>query len=100
MRGALVAHYDISRGHYQILGYGLPAPTRREYVRILKTRYGVEYHAVAGCIVSQQLVDYVDAYDEVSMSAAQRKFGLDIFKKASTEAETSWSNAHQQAELH
>ena len=36
IRGQLVAHFDVARGHYEILSLGLPAPGRSEYARILR----------------------------------------------------------------
>jgi hypothetical protein len=51
--------------------------------------YGIDFRAVAGCIVSQSLVSHVGAYDEVSTAAAIRKFGHDVFKESAVEARTS-----------
>jgi len=51
------------------------------YSNLLHQRYGVEFQAVAGCIVSKALVDYVTAYNEVSMAAVNNKFGRNIFKE-------------------
>jgi len=53
IRGNLAARIDIHRGRYQVLGYGLPSPSRPEYARCLRDRYGIEFRAVAGCIVSR-----------------------------------------------
>jgi hypothetical protein len=56
VRGEMVARYDISRGHYEVQGYGLPVPWRPEYARLLQERYGVKFRTVALCIVSTALV--------------------------------------------
>lgn len=69
-----------------------------EYGQILKDRYGVEYEAVAGCIVSESLIAYVEAYDDVSGAAVKRKFGQDVFKKSWDEATRIWQEKHR-AEL-
>ena len=95
MRGRIHAHFDIALGHYKVLGYGMPSPWRDEYVRLLKERYGIEFHEAALCIVSRSLVAYVDAYDEVSAEAAQRKFGHDIFEETAAEARTKWEHRAQ-----
>lgn len=86
VRGRFQARYDIKRGHYNVLGYGLPSRSRPEYVRLLHERYGIEFHAVAGCIVSQSLISYVDGYNSVSEAAAKRKFGHDVFEESAEEA--------------
>jgi hypothetical protein len=89
-RGEIVARYDISRGHYEVLGYGLPVAWRPEYARLLQERYGVKFRPVAGFIVSTELVAYVDSYNKVSTEAVNRKFGHDVFKECSDEARRKW----------
>jgi hypothetical protein len=96
-RGELVARYDISRGHYEVQGYGLPMPWRPEYARLLQERYGIKLRTVAPCIVSTALVAYVDSYNRVSAEAVNRKFGHDVFKECSEEARDSWEQAHKSA---
>ena len=90
MRGRLAAHLDTQRGRYQVLSYGLPSPSRPEYARCLRERYNLEIRPVAGCIVSESLVSYVNAYDSVLEEATRRKFGRDIFRECADEAETKW----------
>ena len=96
-RGELVARYDISRGHYEVQGYGLPVPWRPQYVRLLQERYGIKFRTVALCIVSTALVAYVDSYNRVSTAAVNRKFGHDVFKECSDEARQKWDVAHKTA---
>jgi hypothetical protein len=86
-RGRLAARHDISRAHYQILGYGLPPPCREKYARLLRERYGIQFRVVAFCVVSESLRSYADAYDDVSSAAATRKFGHDVFKECWEEAQ-------------
>ena len=90
MRGRLAAHVDMQQGQYQVLGYGLPSPSRPEYVRCLRERYKIEFHPVAGCIVSESLVSYVNAYDSVLEEVTRRKFGRDIMQECSDEAAMKW----------
>lgn len=97
IRGRLDAERDVSKGRYRVLGYGLPAPWRANYQSLLLKKYGVQFHAVAGCIVSKAQVDYVAAYDQVSENAAKRRFGRDIFEEASNEASQEWKLGTAQA---
>ena len=78
-----------------VLGYGLPPRGIAEYKQILQERYGVEYRQVALCIVSESLVSYADAYDEVSAAAIESRFGHDIFKKSWDEANRKWEDKHK-----
>lgn len=88
--GRIEARMDVAHGKYLVLGYGLPDRSRTGYATLLRQRYGVELRAVAGCIVSKSLQDYVDAYDGISIDAANRRFGHDIFKETRDEAEKEW----------
>jgi hypothetical protein len=90
LRGDLAARIDVHQGSYQILAYGLPTAERPEYAECLRRRYGVEFRAVAGCIVSPGLISYVEAYDRLASSAANRKFGHDIFEECAQEAHRQW----------
>jgi hypothetical protein len=85
-RGRMAARFDIRHGHYVLLTYGLPPVGRPEFARLLKQRYGIEVRAVAFCIVSENLRSYADSYDEVSIAAANQKFGHDVFKESAQAA--------------
>lgn len=89
-RGRLSARFDVWRGHYRVLAYGLPSPWRPEYTKLLRERYGIEVHTVALCIVSETLRAYADSYNEVSAAAANRKFGHDVFKECAEVANKNW----------
>jgi hypothetical protein len=93
VRGQLDARLEIARGHYEVLGYGLPAPWRAEYVRLLRERYGISFRAVAVCIVSRTLVAYVEGYNSESTAAANRKFGHDVFEECVEDARKSWEQS-------
>jgi len=86
IRGQLVAHFDVARGRYEILTFGLPAPWRSEFARILRDRYGIEQRVVAGCMVTPSLVAYTEGYNQVSMTAANLKFGRNVFKESADDA--------------
>jgi hypothetical protein len=96
IRGRLVAHFDVVRGHYKVLSYGLPVSWRPEYVRLLRERYGIEHRAVAGCVVSESLVSYVHGYNAVSTAAVNRKFGHDVFEECAEDARKNWERQMQE----
>ena len=91
IRGSLAARVDIHRGRYQVLGYGLPSPSRPEYARCLRERYGIEFRTVAGCIVSDSLISYVNGYHSVVAESTTQKFGHDVFEECAKEANKKWS---------
>lgn len=84
-RGRLSARFDVWRGHYIVLAYGLPSPWRPEYGQLLR-----EIHTVALSIVSETLRSYADSYNAVSAPAANRKFGHDVFKECAEVASKNW----------
>ena len=83
----MVARWDIAQGHFELLEYGVVLPWRIEYAHKLHTRYGIELRDVAGCIVSDSFREYVASYNEVSMAAANRRFGRDVFVDTRREVE-------------
>lgn len=87
IRGYIAARIDVHRGRYQILGYGLADRSRSEYARCLRERYGIEFRTVAGCVVSDSLISYVDAYHSVVANATYKKFGRDVFRECADEAD-------------
>jgi len=91
IRGELAARLDLARGHYVVLGAGYPPHWHAEYVRLLRDRYGIEERVVAGWMVDQPLFDYADAYNQISRTAANRKFGHDVFRETMIEASRNWA---------
>lgn len=89
VRGQVAARCDVWRGHYKVLTYGLPPSWHPKYARLLRERYGIELHTVAGCVVSTALVSYVDSYNAVSAAAVIHKFGHDVFRECEEEASKS-----------
>jgi hypothetical protein len=90
IRGNVAARIDLHRGRYQLLGYGLPSLSRPEYESCLCQRYNVSFRPVAGCIVSESLVSYVDAYDSEVVEATNRRLGHNVFKECDEEATENW----------
>jgi hypothetical protein len=86
-RGMLMAHIDCARGHYEIKVIGgplLPEPKAEEfgkYAQLLEERYGVVLNVVAGCVVTDDLDQYVKGYNSVSERLLRKKHGLDIFEQ-------------------
>jgi hypothetical protein len=95
VRGCLDARRDIRQGRYLVLGYGLPTPWRPEYARCLRERYNISFRPVAGCVVSESLISYVDAYHSVVDEAVRRKFGRNVFRECADNAVTNWKAQRQ-----
>lgn len=94
LRGAAAAWVDASRGHYEVKVYGLPNPWDWRAAALARERHGVEVNAVAGCVVTESLVSYVDAYNSVSVPRIRARFGRDVVAECETEARADWVRDH------
>lgn len=95
IRGHLDAYFDLARGHYSVLSWGLPFSGRAEYSRLLQERYGIEERVIGGCVLAPSRRAYAEGYNAVSVAAAKRKFGRDVFNEGISEAIGSKSLAHK-----
>jgi hypothetical protein len=93
-RGMIVAWFDLVCGHYEVKTFGYPARWSWEYRLLIYERYGVKIKAVAGCVVDEELVWYVDGYNSVSYPRIRARFGKDIFAECRAEAKASWDKSH------
>jgi len=93
-RGMIAAWADGARDHHEVKVFGLPPPWAGEYARLARERYGVEVNAVAGCVVTQDLVWYVDGYNSVAEPRIRARHGKDIFAECAEEARAAWELAH------
>jgi thiol-disulfide isomerase/thioredoxin len=76
-KGKANAGNDIAEGKFIIRRYGLTPGIAPESLKKLKETYGIEY-IEHGCVVTNNLVEYVKGYNEVSKAEIKRKFGLDF----------------------
>jgi hypothetical protein len=90
-RGRIVARCDLIRGHNEVLTLGLPPGWLPECARLLRERYGIMMRPIAGCAVSDTLIDYADGYNTVSVTSANRKFGRDVLRECTSEARRVWT---------
>ena len=89
--GRSEARRDLTNGIVRFPTYGLPAPWSGEYHRILKGKYQVESFGLAGCIVSQGLIDYSSGYSEVSQKHIEAKYGTNLWQDVRSQAEAAWA---------
>jgi hypothetical protein len=93
-RGMIAAWVDGARGHNEVKTYGLPMGWDGEYARLLREKYGVEVNWVAGCVVTRDLVEYVDGYNSVATARIEAEYGKDIFAECTEEARAAWELAN------
>jgi hypothetical protein len=88
------AYLDHAVGRYAVKTYGLPAPWSGEYGRLLRQKYGVELHAVAGCCVAQAQAEYLGGYNALSRYLLLRRYYRDVFAECSALAQKKWQAAN------
>jgi len=88
--GKAAAQQDIRRGKLVVKTYGLPAPWRGMYGSNLLSRYQIELRPVAGCVVTETLVQSVQGYNEVTEAEIERRYGKGLLERVAKEAEQAW----------
>ncbi len=71
------AETDFAEGHYRMLVFGLRAVDSAHDKRLAKE--GVEVKAIAGCIVSEGILEGARVYNQVMREKLKTKLGRDIF---------------------
>jgi hypothetical protein len=83
--GVKEAASDFSRGVPKLLGYGLRMEIP-EQAEILKQRFGISEESLAGCIVSEPLVSFANAYNAEILRRVAKAFGPTAFNDAVRDA--------------
>ena len=85
--GKADAHADLAAGKLVIEEAGLPQIWEGTYSRLLRERHGIEVRYVAGCLIDQETVKHMKAYNAVMKAEISRRFGKEALEKAATDAQ-------------
>ena len=83
--GASEARAALSRGKLILFEYGLYLPWDEERREVARKKFGVEYRVIGGCIVTESLVRFATAYNQVMQSEITARFGSDVFDSVNRE---------------
>ena len=75
------AETDFDAGKYRILIYGEMGPPTPAEQRLAKK--GVQAKAIAGCVVSEGILEGARVYNEVMREKLKAKLGYDVFDEKS-----------------
>jgi len=75
--GRLQAYVDVARGRYELQVFGTIDRELAEFSEIAANEYGIEVYT-HGCIISDQGIERVRGYNEVSKAAIKRKYGVHV----------------------
>jgi len=80
-RGKLQAKQDVADAKLEYKTYGLPTKWAHHFYQILETDYKIKVDFMAGCMVSEDISNYADAYNDIMESEIKRRHGDDIFDR-------------------
>jgi len=66
-----------SGSKFRILGYGLPNLTRSSVLAMVGGRWNIEFYAVAGCTIDDDLEDSVKKKNKATYALLKSKYGSD-----------------------
>ncbi len=98
--GAKEAQAAIDDGQLVILTYGLPAEWSHEYREVLLKDYGIQLRAIAGCEVTQPLLDFAANYNRVMRDRIKKSFEADVFDAAVRDAKTLYNQRLLRGDAH
>lgn len=85
-QGRADALKDIAAGKLAWHNLGFPAIWRREFVRIMKEKYGVESKDVGDCEPNMPLARHTKAYNETMQAEIEKRFGKGVVDQAIADA--------------
>lgn len=65
----------------RILTYGLPNWTRDRASNVVAIKYGFQYYAVAGCVVTKDLTDSVKRENDIALRILEKRLGKNWEKR-------------------
>ena len=76
---------------FRLLTYGLPRGDWQQAEQVVAQRWGISFHSVAGCIVSEHLRDSVKTVNDLVDARIRVKFGADWRARFDAEVEAEYS---------
>ena len=74
----------------KVLVYGLQNVERQNAETVIARKYGFVFHAVAGCIVYEELVDSVKKENEKTYAVIETKYGKNFWERFEKEVDTEY----------
>lgn len=93
-RGQAEAERDIAAGKLCVRGFGFPVPWAYRSAELAKAQLGVECEAVAGCNVSNTLIDRTKGYNDRMLREIDHQFGPDALDRLDQIAKAEYDRDH------
>jgi hypothetical protein len=89
-QGIADATKDIQQERLIVKTYGLLAPWHGRWRELLQSKFGIEVDIVSGCVVSEELVDYVAGYNGVTKEHIKKRFGEEALEDLALQAKAEF----------
>jgi hypothetical protein len=82
---------NFAKPQFRLLTYGEPS-SKKETYEFVGQRWGIEFYPVAGCVVTQELIDSVKYHNQEIESLIIKKYGVDWKSKFDNEINAEFEN--------
>ena len=95
-QGRSEAKNDLASGNLRYRTYGLPEVWNGPnlYAARLRNDYNIELVTVAGCVVTEELVDRTRGYNEAVLPVIEARYGQGILQRVHRQASDDWKQTH------
>lgn len=96
-QGRAEAKLDLAQGHLRYRTYGMPTEWSGPdlYAERLRNSYNIELVTVAGCVVTQDLIDRTRGYNDISLPVIEARYGTGILDRVREQAGAEWKQRHK-----
>ena len=99
--GRREAEFDISRDRLAVRTYGGPVPVGPDlYAERLSHYYGITTVRVAGCVVSNFLMEKTRGYNDTMLPVIESRYGKGILERVRQQAVAEWQGRDRMKEAY
>ena len=91
-QGRIEANNDVAAGRLRYRTYGLPEVWNGPnlYAEHLRNDYNIELVTVAGCVVTEELVNRTRGYNDTALPLIEARYGKGILERVHKQAADEW----------
>ena len=91
-QGRSEAKIDLAAGRLRYRTYGMPTKWDGPdlYAQHLRNDYNIELVTVAGCVVTEDLINRTRGYDETALPVIEARYGKGILERVREQAVDEW----------
>ena len=96
-QGTSEAKIDLAAGRLRYRTYGMPTEWDGPdlYAQHLRNDYNIELIRVAGCVVTEDLINRTRGYNETALPVIEARYGRGILERVRQKAIEEWTQTHK-----